>query len=144
MVGKYSADNKITGTFTQGGQSIPLEFGRSELVLKPIHSQEPVKPYTYYTEDVSFTNKSDHVTLSGTLSLPSEKGKFPVVVLISGSGPQNRDEELLGHKPFLVLADYLTRNGIGVLRFDDRGTAKSEGDFKSATTEDFSRDVWLF
>lgn len=139
--GKYSADNKITGTFTQGGQSIPLEFGRSELVLKPIHSQEPVKPYPYYTEDVSFTNKSDHVTLSGTLSLPSEKGKFPVVVLISGSGPQNRDEELLGHKPFLVLADYLTRNGIGVLRFDDRGTAKSQGDFKSATTEDFSRDV---
>ena len=139
--GTYSADNKITGTFTQGGQSIPLEFGRSERVLKPIHSQEPFKPYQYYTEDVSFTNKSDHVTLSGTLSLPTENGKFPVVVLISGSGPQNRDEELLGHKPFLVLADYLTRNGIGVLRFDDRGTAKSEGDFKSATTEDFSRDV---
>lgn len=140
-VGEYSSENKIVGIFTQGGQSLPLEFGRGEVELKPIHSQEPVKPYSYYSEEVKFTNKKDKITLSGTLTLPSEKGKFPVVVLISGSGPQNRDEELLGHKPFLVLSDYLSKNGIGVLRFDDRGTEQSEGNFKAATTEDFSRDV---
>ena len=73
--------------------------------------------------------------------MPKENGLFPVVILISGSGPQNRDEELLGHKPFLVLSDFLTRNGIAVLRYDDRGTAQSEGDFKAATSADFATDV---
>ena len=73
--------------------------------------------------------------------MPSENGEYPVVVLISGSGPQNRDEELMGHKPFLVIADYLTRNGIGVLRYDDRGTAQSTGDFNKATTLDLANDA---
>jgi pimeloyl-ACP methyl ester carboxylesterase len=79
--------------------------------------------------------------LAGTLSLPQKEGKFPVVILISGSGAQNRDEEILGHKPFLVLADYLTKKGIAVLRFDDRGVGKSTGEFKTATTLDFANDV---
>ena len=79
--------------------------------------------------------------MAGTLTLPKKVGVFPVVVLISGSGPQNRDEQLLGHKPFLVLSDYLTKNGIAVLRFDDRGTADSKGDFSKATSFDFATDV---
>ena len=103
--------------------------------------QEPVKPYPYYEEEVVFKNREANVTLAGTLTLPNKDEKFPVVILISGSGPQDRDESFMGHKPFLVLADYLTKQGIGVLRFDDRGHGKSTGDFGNATTEDFSKDV---
>lgn len=132
----------FTGDFNQYGQILPLELSRKapekEKVLRP---QEPIKPYPYYTEEVTFTNKKANIELAGTLSLPQKEGVFPVVVLISGSGPQNRDEELFGHRPFLVLADHLTRNGIAVLRYDDRGTALSKGNFESATSEDFSEDV---
>lgn len=88
-----------------------------------------------------FKNPIANISLAGTLSLPKTSGKCPAVVLISGSGPQNRDEELVGHKPFLVIADHLTKNGIAVLRFDDRGVAKSEGNFKKATIDDFTSDV---
>ena len=109
-----------------------------EAVKRP---QEPSKPYPYYIEEVIFENKIDKNVLAGTLSLPSKEGKFPVVILITGSGPENRDEELFGHRPFLVIADYLTKKGIAVLRFDDRGVAKSTGDFKAATTLDFAKDV---
>ena len=133
---------ELEGTFKQGGQSFPMNMSKKEAeeaIIKK--SQEPVPPFTYYSEKVTFTNTIDNVTLSGTLTLPKKKGNFPVVVLISGSGPQNRDSELLGHKPFLVISDYLTKNGIGVLRFDDRGTAKSTGDFSSATSFDFSKDL---
>ncbi|PIB39320.1 alpha/beta hydrolase family protein [Maribacter sp. 4G9] len=140
--GTLNAAGTITGDFNQYGQIMPLELSREvvqkETVLRP---QEPVKPYPYYTEEVTFTNEKANIELAGTLSLPLEEGVFPVVVLISGSGPQNRDEELLGHRPFLVLADYLTRNGIAVLRYDDRGTALSTGNFESATSEDFAEDV---
>lgn len=101
----------------------------------------PVKPYPYYSEDITFENTKDKIELSGTLTMPTKEGVYPAVVLISGSGPQNRDEELMGHKPFLVLADQLTRNGIAVLRFDDRGIGESEGDFKTAITPDFAADV---
>ena len=79
--------------------------------------------------------------MAGTLTLPKKEGVFPVVILISGSGPQNRDEELLGHKPFLILSDFLTKNGIAVLRYDDRGTALSKGNYKTATSADFATDV---
>lgn len=103
--------------------------------------QTPAKPYPYYSEEVRFRNDSANVTLAGTLTLPSKEGSYQVVILISGSGPQNRDEEILQHKPFLVLADHLTRNGIGVLRYDDRGTGESTGDFKTSTSLDFSKDA---
>jgi fermentation-respiration switch protein FrsA (DUF1100 family) len=141
--GTLSNDNTIiNGTFRQAGQSFPLNLSREkhekEKIIRP---QEPTKPYSYYSEDIMFENKKDGITLAGTLTLPQKNGIFPAVVLISGSGPQNRDEELLGHKPFLVLTDYLTNHGIAVLRFDDRGTAKSKGDFKTATTADFAVDV---
>lgn len=129
----------IDGTFTQRGQSIPLQLTREN--LKPARPQEPQPPFPYSSEDITFTNDDAKVTLAGTLTLPSSAGQFPVVVLISGSGPQNRDEELLGHKPFLVIADYLTRKGIGVLRYDDRGVGKSTGDFARATTEDHASDA---
>lgn len=106
--------------------------------------QEPKAPFPYTSVDVEIPvrdgEKTLH-TLAGTLTLPEGKGPFPAVVLVSGSGPQNRDEELLGHKPFLIIADHLTRNGIAVLRYDDRGTAKSGGDFMKATTDDFVEDA---
>ena len=140
--GVLGTDGIIIGTFKQSGQSFPMNLSKGkvdkEIIKRP---QEPQKPYSYYTEDVVFENKSANINLAGTLTLPTKEGLFPAVILISGSGAQNRDEELLGHKPFLVLADYLTKNGIAVLRFDDRGTAMSKGDFKTATTLDFSTDV---
>jgi fermentation-respiration switch protein FrsA (DUF1100 family) len=142
--GKIAADLlSITGVWTQGGGSFPL-------VLKPVKNQaelelrrpqNPIRPYPYRDEDVSYDNKVQNVTLAATLTIPPGKGPFPAVVLITGSGPQDRDESLLGHKPFLVLSDYLTRRGIVVLRADDRGTAKSTGDFATATTADFATDT---
>ena len=102
--------------------------------------QEP-KDFLYKVEDITFTNSKAGIKLAGTLTTPEGDGPFPVVVLISGSGPQNRDEELMGHKPFLVLSDYFTRNGIAVLRYDDRGVGDSEGDFSTATSFDFADDA---
>jgi len=132
----------VNGTFKQRGQSFPMILTKKTIEkVEMKRPQEPVKPYPYYSEDVTFSNKKDNITLAGTLTLPKKEGKFPVVVLITGSGPQNRDEELMGHKPFLVLSDYLTRNGIAVLRYDDRGTFASKGSFSKATTFDFATDV---
>ena len=140
--GLMGNDQIIKGIFTQMGMSLPLDLSTVEVkkdkVLRP---QEPKAPFPYYSEEVKFFNKIDGDTLAGTLTLPDKKGKFPVVVLISGSGPQNRDEELMGHKPFLVIADFLTRNGIAVLRYDDRGTAQSTGDFQKATSTDLANDA---
>jgi fermentation-respiration switch protein FrsA (DUF1100 family) len=134
--------NSIVGTWTQGAE-MPLVLHRlkyqSELELR--RPQNPTKPYPYHDEDVSYENKLQSDTLAATITIPPGKGPFPAVVLITGSGPQDRDESLLGHKPFLVLSDYLTRHGIAVLRADDRGTAKSTGDFATATTADFATDT---
>src|SRR5262249_37713895 len=103
--------------------------------------QDPKKPYPYREEEVTFENKTAKIKLAGTLTLPKEGGPFPAVLLITGSGPQDRDESIFGHKPFLGLADYLTRKGLAVLRVDDRGVGKSTGKFQGATTEDFATDV---
>lgn len=103
--------------------------------------QEPSKPYSYYTEEITFKNNDSHVTLAGTLTLPSASGNYPAVILISGSGAQNRDEEISGHKPFLIISDHLTKHGIAVLRYDERGVGESTGNFKTATTADFASDV---
>lgn len=131
-------DTLIEGTFVQNGISFPLILTRyTELHKRP---QMPRMPFPYHTEEVTFHNVKANIDLAGTLSFPAQGNNFPAVVLISGSGPQNRDEELMGHKPFLVLSDYLTRRGIAVLRYDDRGTAASKGDFKTATTADFKTD----
>ncbi len=140
--GMLNKDNNIVGNFVQRGQSFSLNLSKGKIeekiVLRP---QEPQKPYPYYSEEVAFENKTDKNVLAGTLTLPRKEGIFPAVILITGSGPENRDEEIFGHKPFLVLADYLTKKGIAVLRFDDRGVAKSTGDYKTATTLDFAHDV---
>jgi pimeloyl-ACP methyl ester carboxylesterase len=133
-------DSVISGTFRQAGLSFPLELRRGKPV-PPARPQTPVKPYPYTEEDVRFENKGAGVTLAGTLTLPPGKGTFPVVVLITGSGPQDRNETLMGHKSFLVIADALTRRGIAVLRYDDRGTAQSTGDFSKGTSADFATDV---
>ena len=103
--------------------------------------QEPRPPYPYGEEEVVYENKKDGVQLAGTLTLPRSRGPFPAVLLITGSGPQDRNEAILGHKPFLVLADHLTRLGIAVLRVDDRGVGKSTGKFHEATSEDFAVDA---
>ncbi|MGB4837968.1 MAG: alpha/beta hydrolase [Saprospiraceae bacterium] len=134
--------DEIIGTFKQGGQEFSMNLSRKAIEKKEIiRPQEPTKPYPYYSEDVTFQNSKANIYLSGTLTLPEKEGNFPVVILISGSGPQNRDEELLGHKPFLIISDYLTKNGIGVLRYDDRGVGASKGKFENATSADFATDV---
>ena len=134
--------DKIVGMYRQGKHEFPMDLSR-EVVVKEVvkRPQEPMEPYPYYSEDVTFQNRKGNITLSGTLTLPEKEGIFPVAILITGSGPQNRDEEILGHKPFLIIADHLTKNGIGVLRFDDRGVGQSTGDFNTATSADFATDV---
>lgn len=135
-------NNAIKGNLLVNNTQMPLDFGREEIKTpKLLRPQEPVKPYPYVTEDVTFKNEKAGITLAGTLTLPKKEGNFPAVILISGSGAQNRDEEIMGHKPFLVLADFLTKNGIAVLRYDDRGVGKSTGDFEASTTQDFSTDA---
>jgi hypothetical protein len=137
----------IEGTFSQGGGSFPLLLKRKSLdkadvkPAQPRRPQNPEKPYPYRAEDLKYPNPKAAIQLAGTLTIPTGKGPFPAVVLITGSGQQNRDEFLLGHSPFLVLSDYLTRKGIEVLRSDDRGAGESGGDFAASTTADFATDV---
>ncbi|CAN5389687.1 alpha/beta fold hydrolase [soil metagenome] len=134
--------NQIEGTYTEGGVQLDLTLkkGNPE-IAKPNRPQEPVKPYPYYEEEVVFNNTEAGISLTGTFTRPTLKGKYPVVILISGSGRHDRDGSMMTHRPFLVLADYLTRKGIAVLRFDDRGFGESTGDFSKATTADFAQDV---
>ena len=132
----------IEGTFSQNGFTTQLIFNKGEVVLK--RPQEPKPPFPYRVEEVKFDHKEANVTLAGTLTFPEgykEGQKVPVVLMITGSGPQNRDEELMEHKPFLVLADRLARHGIASLRYDDRGTGLSTGDFSSATTAALATDA---
>jgi len=126
------------GQWIQGGP-LPLTLAKGPVPTRA-RPQHPAKPYPYREEEVSF-GSAPGVTLAGTLTLPPGKGPFPAAVLITGSGPQDRDEHLLGHKPLLVLADHLTRQGIAVLRYDDRGFGKSTGKFQDATNADFVADA---
>jgi uncharacterized protein len=142
--GTISKDlSQIDGTWSQHGGSLPLTLKRVKdaATLNRPRPQNPVKPYPYRDEDVSYKNTQQNVTLAATFTIPQGKGPFPAVLLITGSGPQDRDESIMGHKPFLVLSDYLTRRGVAVLRADDRGVGKSTGKFAGATTADFSTDV---
>lgn len=138
----FAAADSITGIWSQGGMQFPLVLKYSgKETERPKRPQEPKKPYPYKDEEVSFSNPEAGITLAGTLTVPPSNRPFPAVVLITGSGPQDRDEALLGHKPFLVLSDYLTRQGIAVLRYDDRGIGKSTGKFGGATSVDFASDA---
>jgi pimeloyl-ACP methyl ester carboxylesterase len=103
--------------------------------------QDPKKPYPYHEEEVFYTNENAEIKFAGTLTTPKSKGPFPALILITGQGPQDRDETILGHRPFLILSDYLTRRGFAVLRSDDRGVGKSEGHYQGSSTKDFSTDT---
>jgi alpha/beta superfamily hydrolase len=140
--GKWINDS-LKGKFTQGGKAYDLNLARmkTDTYEKPKRPQEELGKIKYMQEEVTFYNPVAKIKLAGTLTKPKGKGPFPAVILVSGSGPQDRNEEILGHKPFLVIADYLTKNGIAVLRFDDRGVGKSAGDFAKATSADFATDV---
>ena len=131
----------IEGEWKQSGLSLPLTLKRVKKIPEIIRPQEPKKPYPYIEEEVVYENKEAGIKLSGTFTRPKSGEPFPTVLLISGSGPQDRNETVFGHHPFLVLADYLTRRGIAVLRVDDRGVGKSTGNFEGATSEDFASDV---
>lgn len=142
FAGRFNKDrNKIHGSWNQIGLSFPLVLEQIEKVEVAKRPQEPNRPFPYNEEEITFENKDAGITLAGTFTYPKEGKNFPAVVLVTGSGPQTRDEELLGHKPFLIWSDYLTRNGIAVLRFDDRGIGKSTGNYNSATTLDFPADA---
>lgn len=141
---RFVAEKKndaLEGTFSQKGMEFPL-------VLKPgapeyNRPQTPKPPFDYKTEEVTFTNPDDGAVLSGTLTYPQdfEERKTPVVLLVSGSGLQNRDEEVFYHRPFAVIAHHLAMNGVATLRYDDRSVGKSIGEVKSATTATFAADA---
>lgn len=139
--GKLADDRQsIAGKWSQAG-SLPLEFKRLDKEPDNSRPQEPKKPYPYVAEEVSYKNAAANITLAGTLTYLATDTPAPAVLLISGSGPQDRDESIMGHKPFLVLADYLTRRGIVVLRVDDRGVGGSTGDTMASTTQDMASDA---
>lgn len=129
---------EIAGTFNQSGFTAPFRLGRG-VIAEPGRPQQPQPPFPYDDAEVAYDNGP--VRIAGTLSVPHGEGPFAVVLLISGSGAQDRDETIYGHRPFLVLADHLARAGIAVLRVDDRGVGASTGDRSTATTEDFADDV---
>ncbi|MDE5901194.1 MAG: alpha/beta hydrolase [Muribaculaceae bacterium] len=133
-------DGKLIGKCSQGAMSTDLDLSPGTVELK--RPQTPKPPYPYTTKEVQISNPTDNVTLAGTLTLPDGyTNETPAVIMVTGSGLQNRDEEIFGHKPFAVIADYLARNGIVSLRYDDRGYGDSSGDGKNATTEDFAKDA---
>jgi uncharacterized protein len=139
--GKLQPDgDTIKGELEQGFK-LPLDLKRQDKAFTLNRPQTPKKPYPYVEEEVTFPSRAKGVTLAGTFTKPKGDGPFITAILITGSGPQDRDESLMGHKPFLVLADHLTRKGIAVLRYDDRGIGKSTGKFEDATSKDFAEDA---
>ena len=140
--GKLGADgDEAVGTWTQGGSSTPLTFKKTDRPTEVRRPQTPKPPFPYRAEEVTYENRAGGVKLAGTLTRPEGEGPFPAVLLISGSGAQDRDETIFGHKPFAVLADALTRRGVVVLRVDDRGVGGSTGETSESTSEDFAGDV---
>ena len=140
--GTISEDgSQITGEWRQGSSALPLVIQRQQKIPDLGRPQDPKKPYPYDEVEVSFMNDRAVVKFAGTLTLPRSKQRVPAVLLVSGSGPQDRNETLMGHRPFLVLADHLTRRGIAVLRVDDRGVGGSTGSVFESTMEDFASDA---
>ena len=134
-------ESRIEGEFTQHGMTFPLNLEKGSKEAKQVRPQDPQPPFDYRVTEVSFTNEKEGNTLTGTLTIPKGKGPFPAMVLVSGSGQQNRDGELMNHRPFWVIADYCARHGIAVLRYDDRGMGGSTGEVENATSMDFSYDA---
>jgi uncharacterized protein len=136
-----SKHKSIMSEFRQHGGIFPVLFNRIDKLPVLSRPQEPKKPYPYNEENVVFENKKADIKLAGTLTFPKSKPGFPAVILVTGSGQQDRNEEIGKHKPFWIIADYLTRNGIAVLRVDDRGIGGSTGNFDQSTTDDFAEDA---
>lgn len=132
-------EDSIEGSFNQMGATFPLNLSREEIRIN--RPQEPKPPYPYKEEDITFRNEAMDIKLSGTLTIPDKTGKYPAVVMVTGSGPQDRNEEIMGHKPFLVIADHLTRHGIAVLRYDECGVGESEGNYGASTIPSFADDA---
>jgi len=132
--------DQLEGTLTTGGDTVPVSLDRRDEPFAFERPQVPEPPYPYLEEEIVFPNTEAGFDLAGTLTIPKGDGPFPAVVLISGSGPQDRDEQLAGHRPFLVLADHLARAGIAVLRYDDRGYGESGGDLEG-TSADLATDA---
>ncbi len=140
--GKLEDDSTIEGNWTQGEVTLPLRLVRSEEAEhRPERPQDTQPPFPYQVREVNFKNDNDGITLYGTLTIPEGSGPFPAVVLASGSGAHTRDQVVMGHRYFAVLADQLTRRGIAVLRYDERGVGESEGNHSSATTVDLASDL---
>ena len=140
--GNLNAANEVlSGTWRQGADSSELTFKRSDQILELRRPQIPVKPYPYKEEELTFPNAQSGISLAATLTIPRGPGPFPAAIFLAGSGPLDRDETDSGHRPFLILADHLTRNGIAVLRYDKRGVGKSSGNYEEATTADFAEDA---
>ena len=139
--GIIKSDTIIEGTWKQAGTEVELNLTKLKAAFTLNRPQEPRPPFRYTSENVTFANEKFNITLDGTLTVPDGVGPFPAVILITGSGAQNRNEEIMGHKPFLVIADYLTRNGIAVLRYDDRGVGRSQGNYSTATSADLATDA---
>lgn len=134
----------LNGIWKQGPNELPLSLTKVQVVKSTdtiTRPQEPKKPYGYKEEIVTFTNSEANIKLAGTLTTPLHGSNFPAVVLITGSGPQDRNQTFMGHKTFWVLSDYLTKNGVAVLRYDDRGVGKSEGKFETSNSLDFAHDA---
>jgi uncharacterized protein len=139
--GTLKNDTTMEGTWMQSGNTMPLILTRLKAAFTLNRPQEPKPPFPYTAEDVTFTNSKFNIKLAGTLTMPTGNGPFKAVIMITGSGAQNRNEELMGHKPFLVISDYLTRHGIAVLRYDDRGIGGSQGKYSEATSADLATDA---
>jgi pimeloyl-ACP methyl ester carboxylesterase len=141
FTGALNADGStLTGEW-KGAVPYPAELKRVEKLTVLRRPQNPQRPFPYDEEEVAIDNAKASVRLGGTLTKPKGAGTFPAALLLTGSGQQDRDETIFGHKPFLVIADHLTRKGIAVLRCDDRGIGKSTGEFKGSTTADFATDA---
>jgi pimeloyl-ACP methyl ester carboxylesterase len=140
-IGKITSESTMEGEWHQSGLSLKLDLERREEAIVLNRPQEPEPPFPYMEEEVSFQNSEQGFSLGGTLTLPEGDGPFPAAILVSGSGSQNRDEEIFGHKPFKVIADHLTRRGIAVLRYDDRGVGASGGNPAESTTRDLAGDA---
>jgi len=144
FAGRRSADGQaLAGEWRQNGRALPLTLARlaDGAATGPRRPQQPQAPFPYKTEDVTFRNAQAQVTLAGTYTVPAGTGPFPAVALLTGSGPEDRNSTLFGHQPFAVLADYLTRRGVAVLRFDDRGVGQSGGTLAGTTSLDYATDA---
>lgn len=137
---RWIDNNHLQGTFSQSGLALPLGLTRSEDNLEKTRYQEPKLPVPYLSEELKIKSQSGG-EIAGTLTFPSGKSNYPIIILISGSGAQNRNSEVFAHKPFLIIADHLTRNGYAVFRYDDRGVGGSTGNFSSATSDDLASDA---